>query len=77
MDVPFAGGQLPVLACADLAVFKAFFARPKDAVDVAMMTAVGALDLDEIERTVAALLGDAEERRAFFDRMREDLTQLG
>ena len=65
--VPFAGVELPVLACADLAVFKAFFARPKDAVDVALMTDVGAIDLDDLEETVTALLGDPEERRGFFE----------
>ena len=75
--VPFAGVELPVLACADLAVFKAFFARPKDAVDVALMADVGAIDLDELEETVTALLGDPGERRAFFERIREDLPNLG
>ena len=74
--VPFAGIQLPVLACADLAVFKAFFARPKDAVDLAMMAAVAAVDVDQLETTVTALLDDPEERRAFFARVRADLTQL-
>lgn len=75
--VPFAGVELPVLACADLAVFKAFFARPKDAVDVALMTHVGAIDLDDLEETVTALLGDPEERRGFFERIRDDLPNLG
>jgi hypothetical protein len=57
--VPFAGvPALPVLACADLAVFKAFFARPKDAVDIATMIEAGTLDADALERTVARLLGD-------------------
>jgi len=66
-----------VLACADLAAFKVFSARPKDAVDVAMMAVVGAVDLDELERTVAVLLDDSGERKAFFDRVREDLPRLG
>ena len=75
-SVPFAGVQLPVLACDDLAVFKSFFARPKDAVDLAMMAVVSAIDLDEVESTVTALLDDADERRAFFTRVRADLAQL-
>lgn len=62
--------KLPVLACTDLAVFKAFFARPKDAVDVAAMVTAGVLDLAALERTVGALLGDAE-RLPFFTRVRD------
>ena len=49
----------------------------KDAVDVALMTDVGAIDLDDLEETVTALLGDPEERRGFFERIRDDLPNLG
>jgi hypothetical protein len=74
--VPFAGiDDLPVLACPDLAVFKTFFARPKDAVDIATMAAVGSVDLDQLERSVTALLGD-EERASFLSRVRELLPQI-
>lgn len=56
--VPFAGVEdLPVLACEDLAVFKAFFARPKDAVDLAAMAAAGVIDNGLLLATVADLLG--------------------
>lgn len=69
--VPFADvKELPVLACADLAVFKAFFARPKDAVDVAAMVDAGAVDLAALEETVAALLEESA-RAQFFARVRE------
>jgi hypothetical protein len=72
--VPFADvADLPVLACADLAVFKAFFARPKDGVDITAMVQAGAVDLDNLERVVATLLGNDDERRVFFDRIRGDL----
>jgi hypothetical protein len=74
--VPFAGiDDLPVLACPDLAVFKTFFARPKDAVDIATMAAAGSIDLDQLDRSVSALLGD-EERSAFLSRVRELLPQI-
>ncbi len=74
-QVRFAGvDDLPVLACADLAVFKAFFARPKDAVDVAAMAAAGAVDVIALERTVHALLGE-DARRRFFDRVREFISE--
>ena len=48
VDVP----DLPVLSCADLAVFKAFFARPKDALDVATMITAGAVDRRRLQQTV-------------------------
>jgi hypothetical protein len=66
--VPFAGVELPVLACADLAVFKAFFARPKDAVDLAAMVEVGAVDLDDLRTTVRGLIG-GDDRQAFLDQV--------
>jgi hypothetical protein len=71
--VPFAGvEELPVLSCADLAVFKAFFARPKDALDVALMIVAGAVDRDLLEATVVAMLG-AGGRDRFFARVDDAL----
>ncbi len=56
--VPFAGvADLPVLACEDLAVFKALFARPKDAVDLAAMVESGAVDAGRLVAAVADLVG--------------------
>lgn len=76
--VAFAGiERLPVLACQDLAVFKAFFARPKDVVDVATMVATGSVDLDALTRSVAALLGDGEARGRFFERVAEAVPEIG
>lgn len=70
--VAFAGiERLPVLACQDLAVFKAFSAQPKDVVDVATMVALGSVDLGDLERSVGALLGDGEQRVRFFERVAE------
>lgn len=75
--VAFAGiERLPVLACQDLAVFKAFFARPKDVVDVATMVALGSVDLAELRRSVGALLGDDEQRSRFFDRVAEAVPEI-
>jgi hypothetical protein len=72
--VPFAGiDDLPILACPDLAVFKAFFARAKDAVDVAAMVTAGAIDRTHLQRTVTALLGEGERDR-FFARVDDALT---
>lgn len=65
--VPFAEiDDLPVLACSDLAVFKAFFGRPKDAIDVAAMIGANTVDLRQLRVDVAVLLGDDEQRAEFF-----------
>jgi hypothetical protein len=75
--VAFAGVEhLPVLACQDLAVFKAFFARPKDVVDVATMAALGSIDLAALERSVGALLGDPDLRARFFERVAEAVPEV-
>ena len=72
--VPFAGiDDLPVLACAHLAVFKAFFGRAKDAVDVATMVAAGTVELSHLRRTVVVLLGEGERER-FFARVDDALS---
>ena len=64
--VPFAGvDDLPVLGCDDLAVFKAFFARPKDAVDISTMAADGQLDPTLVLSTVERLLGAEHPSVAF------------
>lgn len=56
--VPFAGvADLPVLDCTDLAVFKAFVARPKDAVDITSMAEAESLDADRLRATVTELVG--------------------
>jgi len=66
--VPFAEvARLPVLACSDLAVFKSFFGRPKDAIDIAAMASAEAIDLDQLERDTAKLLGDPQQREDFFN----------
>jgi hypothetical protein len=74
--VAFAGvDELPVLACADLAVFKAFFARPKDEIDVAAMVTAGTIDLDRLRRTVNELLGSADDRARFFERVEDAISR--
>ncbi len=76
--VPFAGvDDLPVLDCADLAVFKAFFARPKDVLDVATMAAAHTVDVDHLRAEVADLLGGHEERMAFFAKVADTVVALG
>lgn len=64
---PFAGVDVPFLSCTDLAVFKAFFNRPRDWGDLAEMQAVGTLDLDRVIGVLVRYLGPDDER---IDRLR-------
>lgn len=59
---PFAGVDIPFLSCTDLAVFKAFFNRPRDWGDLAEMHAVGTLDLDRVIGVLVRYLGPDDER---------------
>ena len=45
---PFAGHDIPFLACRDLAVFKAFFDRTKDWADLEEMQTAGTLDVEAV-----------------------------
>lgn len=58
----FAGAQVPFLSCASLAVFKAFFDREKDWVDLAEMLRAGQLDAPRLLGTLTRLLGPGDER---------------
>lgn len=61
---PFGGDRLPFLACADLAVFKAFFNRSKDWVDLEEMVTAGALDIEGATGVLAEYLGADDDRIA-------------
>lgn len=61
--VPFADGEIPILAPEHLMVCKAVFNRPKDWVDIDAMLALGqALDAAEVLRWVGRLAGDEDPR---------------
>lgn len=69
--VPFAGQVVPVLACEDLLVFKAFFARTQDWADIEAMVATDSLDIPAACERVAALLGtDHPSYRTLLDHLR-------
>ncbi len=58
----FHGREIPFLSCHDLAIFKAFFHRPQDWVDLeAMATAKSVRPLD-VAQELAAIVGDSDER---------------
>lgn len=53
----FADRLMPFLACGDLAVFKAFFDRDKDWIDIRDMLIAGCIDAAELGALLAELLG--------------------
>jgi hypothetical protein len=59
---PFAGEELPFLACTDLAVFKVFFNRTRDWADLEEMAAAAALDRERVLGILIRYLGAADER---------------
>jgi hypothetical protein len=61
---PFAGFDLPFLACEDLAVFKVFFNRTKDWADLEAMCDAGTLDVPTIAGVLATYLGNDDDRIA-------------
>jgi len=61
---PFMSEMIPFLACSDLAVFKAFFDRSKDWVDLEEMISAGALDATMVLGTLTLYLGGDDHRIA-------------
>ncbi len=59
---PFAGTRLPFLSCASLGVFKAFFNRDKDWVDIREMLRARRLDADQLLGRLVHLLGPDDPR---------------
>lgn len=59
---PFAGEDVPFLACRDLAVFKAFFDRTKDWADLEEMAAADALDIEGVLGVLTLYLGGDDPR---------------
>jgi hypothetical protein len=61
---PFAGHDIPFLACRDLAVFKAFFDRTKDWADLEEMQLAGTLDVEAVAGVLVHYLGPDDPRIA-------------
>jgi hypothetical protein len=55
--VPLAGREVPVLDCASLAIFKAFFDRTKDWADMEAIAQATPEDIDIAAATIADLIG--------------------
>lgn len=58
--VPLQGRQIPVLDCASLTVFKAFFARTKDWADIEAVAMATPEDIESAAQTLAELVGEGD-----------------
>jgi hypothetical protein len=56
--VPLAGREVPVLDCASLAIFKAFFDRTKDWADLEAIAQATPEDIDAAAATISQLVGE-------------------
>lgn len=58
--VPLAGRDIPVLDCASLTIFKAFFDRTKDWADIEAISVATPEDIEEAAKTIADLVGEED-----------------
>lgn len=58
--VPLAGREIPVLDCASLVIFKAFFGRTKDWADIEEVAVATPEDTEEAAAAIAYLVGEAD-----------------
>lgn len=66
---PFGEHRLPFLDCTDLAVFKAYFDRPRDWVDIAMSIRAGSVDVGRVRGWLVDYLGPDDHRAERLDRV--------
>jgi hypothetical protein len=58
--VPLSGRKIPVLDCASLAIFKAFFDRTKDWADLEAIAGAAPGDIEDAAATIADLVGEED-----------------
>jgi hypothetical protein len=68
--VPLEGRQVPMLDCASLVVFKAFFDRTKDWADIEEVAIATPEDIETAARTLAELVGEEDEAFTRLDAIR-------
>jgi hypothetical protein len=56
--VPLEGREIPVLDCASLTIFKAFFDRTKDWADIEAIAIAAPEDIEQAAATIANLVGE-------------------
>lgn len=74
---PLAGREVPVLDCASLAVFKAYFDRTRDWADLEAMASRDTTPLEAAAAEIAALSGEDDPRRERLLRTLDDLARSG
>ena len=74
---PLLGAHLPFLACRDLAVFKAFFDRARDWVDIELMVAAGSFDISDVVLVLRDHLGADDHRIARLEAMQGETSAGG
>jgi hypothetical protein len=68
--VPLEGREVPVLDCASLAVFKAFFDRTQDWADLEAIAQASPEDIEMARSTIADLVGEDDLAVARLDELR-------
>jgi hypothetical protein len=58
--VPLEGREIPVLDCASLTIFKAFFDRTQDWADIEAISDAAPGEIERAAATIASLLGDSD-----------------
>lgn len=69
----FAGAAIPFLACRDLAVFKAFFDRPNDWVDIEQMLSTDSFDVSDVIADLSEHLGPDDHRIERLEALRNQI----
>jgi hypothetical protein len=61
-QVPMLDTSVPILSATDLTIFKALFDRPKDWLDIEAMLQFGKVDVLEVRRWLAEVVGPEDDR---------------
>jgi hypothetical protein len=75
--VPFGTAELPVLSCADLAVFKAVFNRSRDWADLQAMIDADSFDRDDTLEWLREVIGDGAPQLARLSGLEPEEDQTG
>lgn len=70
---PFASAEVPFLACRDLAVFKAFFNRSKDWLDIEQMVSANSFDVFDVTTVLSEHLGPDDHRIARLEALQKQI----
>lgn len=72
----FGGEKVPFLGCTDLAIFKGFFNRTRDWVDLEEMLVADSVDLDVVLGVLVRYLGGSDERINRLRKLAVDVSEV-